>query len=465
MSWTLIAKNYRGLREVAWSPQPGLNLLMGGNGAGKTTLLFVPAILRTALDRRRGLPAAIEAYGGHYDLKHLDAEPDQPIVLGVEHGGVRWALEPTPNGSERPAEQVWVSGRCVGRRAPGATTAEVSFAEGVPWTPLPLPMDSVLQQVRNMAVGSFRTNDPTSLTNAPVGPLSELTDALADFLLYYDPAVVRLRQQGSPATGDTALDPDGDRAFSVLRNWRDRAKDRDRYDFVLDGLRACFDWFEDLEYEASSTVVNARLIERGYRGRSFGVRYAPNGWFRALYNLAAVASAPEGGLVAVDEPENSLHPAALRRLLDHVKDYAEELGLTVLFASQSETALDWVDPQHDRIWLMEGGRTPRPLSAVHDARWLNHFRLGELYRMEQLQGPAGGPSARGGTRRPYLEKEHGDRAMRALSVPEATRPGPHAGYLRALVDDVADMLGVPSPASPGVLAPLTARPERLLRNL
>jgi hypothetical protein len=67
--------------------------------------------------------------------------------------------------------------------------------------------------------------------------------------------------------------------------------------------------------------------------------------------------------------------------------------------------------------------------------------------------------------RAYRETQEGLEALRVLDWTAVLRNGPHAAFARALVDDVADALNVPSPC-PGLCSPLTVRKGNgLLRNI
>lgn len=69
--------------------------------------------------------------------------------------------------------------------------------------------------------------------------------------------------------------------------------------------------------------------------------------------------------------------------------------------------------------------------------------------------------------RPYKEVEHGARALRALSWEQVVAPEPFAQMTRALLDDIADMVGASLPwLSNKPLHPLTRRkPQGRLRNV
>jgi predicted ATPase len=91
MRFRLKVRNYRGLREINWSPE-GVCALVGPNGSGKTTLLDVLALLRDALDR--GLARALEEHGGIANARNVDALEGAPCDFEIGVQEIHWTLAP-----------------------------------------------------------------------------------------------------------------------------------------------------------------------------------------------------------------------------------------------------------------------------------------------------------------------------------------------------------------------------------
>src|SRR5208283_5950343 len=94
----------------------------------------------------------------------------------------------------------------------------------------------------------------------------------------------------------------------------------------------------------------------------------------------------------IDEFENSLHPYAIRRLVQAMRDWAARKQLTVVLAGHSAALLDEFREDPSRVFVMESwkpGQPPMPLRLTdyRDPEWLKHFSLGELYRHEDFGGP------------------------------------------------------------------------------
>ncbi|WP_240359234.1 AAA family ATPase [Pyxidicoccus trucidator] len=198
-----------------------------------------------------------------------------------------------------------------------------------------------------------------------------------------------LRESGSTITSDKTLDLHGRNVFSLLRNWRDTRTDRPRYDFVMDNLRKLFpDVFADLDFETAGTTVTARVVTPK-PDTSYPITFAPNGLLVALLHLCAVASVPNDGIVAIDEVENSLHPFAIKHLIEAFRTWAAKTNSTVLLATHSPVVLDQFRECPEQVFVMEKGQptNPMPLPRVRDPEYLSHFSLGDLYAHLEFGSP------------------------------------------------------------------------------
>lgn len=116
-----------------------------------------------------------------------------------------------------------------------------------------------------------------------------------------------------------------------------------------------------------------------------------DGTLRALGILVALfqpngPARPSTPLVAIEEPENALHPAALSVLLDAMREASR--SRQVLVTSHSPDLLDDSSIQGDEVLVVEQlkGRTRvGPLDEVTRGLLQDHLRTpGELLRMDQL---------------------------------------------------------------------------------
>lgn len=70
-----------------------------------------------------------------------------------------------------------------------------------------------------------------------------------------------------------------------------------------------------------------------------------DGTLRAVSIIAAVEGAPKGSVLIIEEPEQNLHPWAVRSLIEHIRGAIKRKGLQVLVTTHSQQVLEVVDPE------------------------------------------------------------------------------------------------------------------------
>lgn len=339
----LRVENYRALRSVTWTLPRGVAVLVGPNGAGKTTLLDIPEFLRHAL--QRDVRRALDERGGPRDLRNLRASPADLVRLKVSMGDLSWQISLSPKGaSDNPLYEEVIS---VQGRSQLVAGPERRLAQQRKLSSLQLP----------------RFAETTE-----GAPFRALLQTLNDYRFYRVYNLDVIRRSGSMTSSDDYLHVDGGNVFSVLRNWRDRTETRSRFDFVIDGLRAAFpDSFHDLDFETAGQTVSGR-IQTPQGDTRISTYSASNGWLICLLHLCAVASAESGGVVAIDEPENGLHPFAIRQLIGAFRAWAEAHNLSIILATHAPALLDEFKEEPDHVFVMEAGAAtlPQALTQLED---------------------------------------------------------------------------------------------------
>ncbi len=360
MPLTLTVHNYRALRHVEWSPQ-GVCALVGPHGAGKSTRLDVMMLLRHTFEH--GLLRALNQHGGMDTLRHFEAEPGAVVSFSLHSANeTEWIIGFDPRGLAQGSHYELVA-------SPNTTIARYLGSKFLEFDNEQLPTDE--RSALRVASDAFKLPEE----------LIALRSLVQTYRCYAEYHLTHLRESGSPVTSDKVLDQHGRNVFSLLRNWRDTRVDRTRYDFVLGTLRTLFpDTFADLDFETAGTTVTGRIVTPR-PDTSYPITFAPNGLLVALLHLSAVASVAKGGMVAIDEVENSLHPFAIKHLIEAFRRWATLTQSTVLLATHSPVVLDQFRECPEQVFVMERGQETSPvtLPKVRDPEYLAHFSLGDLY--------------------------------------------------------------------------------------
>jgi predicted ATPase len=367
MAFTLSVRNYRGLRRVEWSPS-GVCALVGPNGSGKTTLIDVLQLIQDA--HRGGLARAITQHGGAYGLRHFAAQGDEPVSFCIQFGSVSWTFQPEvflgPGGAQIPLREKLVDGdRVLFERDSREATLSTDRLQLSQFFDSPWEGDAVV----------------------------EFTELISTYRHHRHYALASLRREGSLLGGDIYLLDDGRNLFAVLMNWRNRRDQRERWTFVSDTLRDCYpELFSEFSFPIAANIVSCEVHTPS--GHTLTPALLPDGFLVTLIHLCAVASS-HGGVLAIDEPENALHPYSIRRLMDAFREWSDAHDVTVLLATHSPVILDTYKELPEKVFVMEPDQEvlPVPLDQLKKRSWLAHFSLGDLYERLKYGAPAGADEA------------------------------------------------------------------------
>lgn len=366
--FSVIIKNLRALKNADFSPE-SVSLLIGANGAGKTTLLHSLKLLR--LGYERGFSDAIRiVLGGIYEIKNWFSNADDEIEIGIKIGEAQWII--------------YINTESAG--------LDVSIKEKLFYQDTLIFSCDASRNINYLGVQLYSSREYTALKflidRGEIHPAIQLvSDVLGRISVFEDPDLTSLRQLGSPAFDDQQLQMRGQNALSVLRRWKQDSQLRDRFEFVNQGLQAAFPSVREMDFVGAGNMLAARIYHVGVE-RPSPLANEANGLLQMIVLLTNLAQSETGGIVAIDEPENSLHPYAARVFLRSCQQWALKHSVTFILATHSLVLLDEFTHTPEAVFVIrphdKDRSVPSSLDMVFNRDWLEGFKLGDLYEQGEI---------------------------------------------------------------------------------
>jgi predicted ATPase len=114
-------------------------------------------------------------------------------------------------------------------------------------------------------------------------------------------------------------------------------------------------------------------------GRRVESWHASDGTLRALAILLALETHVRGVLL-IEEPEQGLHPWAVRTLISHIRDVIKERNIQVVITTHSQQVLDSVEPA-EVVLSMRSPTEGSKLTALSDVCQSQNIGLGDVGRL------------------------------------------------------------------------------------
>ncbi|MBI2188758.1 MAG: AAA family ATPase [Acidobacteria bacterium] len=347
-----------------------LTFLVGPNGAGKSNfvdgLRFVTDSLRTSLDHalrdRGGVKEVRRRSGGHPTHFGIRLE----LVLEGQPCTYAFRVGAKPNeGYEVQHEECSVGPHHVDVRS-GRVNATIS-------TP-PAALPDRLYLVNVSGLPEFRP----------------LYDALSN-MGFYNLNPDRIRELQSPDPGQLLLRDGSNVATVVARLSTHSKKTKKRIEEYLGKVVPGLVGVDERAVGPKETLEFRQRVAGAKDPWRFFAANMSDGTLRALGILVAIfQSANLGGprirLVAIEEPEVALHPAAAGVLRDSLRDASRTTQLIVTSQSPDLLDDDLLDPDSILAVVSEDGATKiGPLDEVGKRALRERlYTPGELLRMNQL---------------------------------------------------------------------------------
>jgi hypothetical protein len=405
------------LRAIDWAIPSGVSVVVGPNRVGKSTLLRLPELIKLMVFE--GIHEAFRAiFEGVPHLRNLSVPPSTPMTLGLAGEGVEWEVDlPVRGGqiADFPSERLRVGNDEVLWRKFGSGEIE---GEGFRHPHVGLLPSLVLA----IGKGAFANKDDRNvlISGTTEAALSALIEKVRKYLppdtpepvihasLLMAPMVVsalrsrsfrtyhyeidHLLRFGSLHSSALELESTGQNVFPLLRNWRDKPELEERYELVLATMREIFPYLGGVGFETAGQTVTMNVSDRRWpNGASIPIARESTGFITALLQLCAIASCSPGGLVTIDEIETSLHPRAIRVLVEACRRWAAKHDLRIVLATQSETVLDQFRDEPSQVFVLEPQQetSPKALTDLFSPEYLSQFSLGDLFAHLEFGGDSG----------------------------------------------------------------------------
>lgn len=385
-------KGFRSLKDVTW--QPGdLNVIIGPNGSGKSNLLRFLELISVSAQGRLG--KYIQSLGGM-----------APIVWDGQTATIIFSLKCEASGRDlltqksilvydmelarvgqgsyyRLQKEVLTHATGIGQGSPSAHILRTGLTGNF------LGNGPELISVRDDL--QLEINEEESLLSTRIMGMSLLTQKMELFLrnwkVYHDVDVSQTAslRQAALARPERLVDADGQNLIQVLHTHYN--ENRDFKNDINEAMRAAFgsDFEELLFPPAADNRIQMRVRWKSLK-REQSAADLSDGTLRFLLLLTVLTNPWSTGLIAIDEPENGLHPS----MLPIIAEYAVEASkrTQVIFTTHSPQFLDaFTDtkPTTTIAQWREGETILKNVQGELLDYWLQEYSLGALFRSGELE--------------------------------------------------------------------------------
>jgi predicted ATPase len=359
-----------------------LNVLIGANAVGKSNLSEVIGLLQAL---PTGLAQVMLRGGGVRQWLWLgedlpvtaSIECDLRLRKGRQVGPLSYQLQILGDANDyavQGEELVKREKRGAERYFSRARTEANVFDRGLelPSTRMPVAIaESVFSQFKN----------PADLT-----PITVCGQELAEIQIFreFRTGPRSLMRQGiSTDTPKDGLQDGADNLPMVLQDLH--FQDRDKRIEPL--LRRFCERFTDVKVEIGRGVARIYLSEAGLKGKISAARMS-DGTLKFLALLAALFHPKAPPLMCIEEPELGLHPDALQLVAELLLEASESMQLIV--TTHSEALVDALTDHPESVLVCErdfdNGTQMKQLTKKRLQAWLEHYSLGELWRIGEIGG-------------------------------------------------------------------------------
>lgn len=365
-------KNFRSLVDIDVKLGP-LTVLVGRNAVGKSSFLDALRIIRDALNGN--LEDALSERHGIAALRRWAPTKPYDIEIGVE------LIE---RGIKYDYSFVLASGR-EGAFSVKREFAEIRKVDGMLLDGYETKNAQWVRRPESLSEKMYRKPETSSLALSVISVFSPRFNKLKGYFRksgFYTIYPNTLRTPQKPSLQKTLTDH-GENLAPILKN----LKKEDRKQKILRALGKIAEGVCDYRVKAIGGYLITELQHQiGENDKAwFDLSQESDGTLRFLGILAALYQTKTHSLIAIEEPELTLHPGALAVLSDVLKDSARRNQ--VIITTQSPDLIARFEPELLKVVERRGGSSAiGPVSATQlEALNKQLFSTSDLIRIEGLK--------------------------------------------------------------------------------
>ena len=379
------ARNYRSLGDV--EVELGrLTVLVGQNGSGKSNFVDVLHFLADALSH--GLDTAVANRHGIGSIPRWPPRRPYDVALRIGFREVPVSFH-TASGDAQGDGEYGLEIKSVRQGQYEVKREHLSIAAGDELEHFEVARGEVIECSHESLVGNAVPRTSLLAPAFPALPSVDFVRNVASFGFYsIFPNVLGEPQKPS---AEWPLDSHGSNLSSVLRGMREA--DSEFLPEVTAALGQLVPGIRDVKVSQVGGYLALKLLHDGGDGPGhwFDASQESDGTLRVLGVLTALYQDPAPGLVAIEEPELTVHPGMLPLLRDCIQEAAAK-RTQVIITTHSPDLMSLFDVDALRVVEMtESGTQIGPVAdwqrqAIRDEL----FSPGDIARAEGLQiaGPA-----------------------------------------------------------------------------
>lgn len=367
--------NFRSLGEDVVVEFGGLTVLVGQNGSGKSNVVGVLQFVADCM--RNGLNGAITMRQGVDRVRRWSrGHPfDMSVRIDLADASREGWFEFGLGGDAANEYKVRFESAAIYERArPVETKQEYRIEDGA-WMKGPSDLRPAIDKLSLLL--------PLIAGDTRFAPVAEALRAMAVYSIF--PDVLRRPQDYDPAK---PMDRHG-------ANWLSVLKDRARESWSADLCAALGELTGDIEDARVATASEYLVIEflHSTNGNTktkskpkwFSASQESDGTLRVAGILSALRQDPPLTVVGIEEPELTVHPGAIRLIVDHIREATK--SSQVIVTTHSPELLDQVSAEEVRVVeRRDGVTTVQPMAEEQkDLVKRGLLTLGEVLRTEGLK--------------------------------------------------------------------------------